>query len=58
MLRGAQAIKSFAPRKADAGRTYRPRFDAEGRPRGDYRVRVEVRRAGERVASNTVSRRL
>jgi len=56
--RGKRVVKRFSARTVDPRRTIRLRFDAEGRPRGDYRVRIEARRAGERVASSTVSRRL
>ncbi len=58
VLRGSKVVRRFAAQTAEAGRTQRLRFDAEGLPRGDYRVRIEVRRAGEQVASSTTSRRL
>jgi hypothetical protein len=58
VLRGSRTVRRFATRTVDARRTVRLRFDAERRSRGDYRVRIDVRRAGERVASTTVSRRL
>jgi hypothetical protein len=56
--RGGRVVKRFGARQADAARTYRMRLDAEDLPRGDYRVRVEATRAGERVAASVVSRRL
>ena len=56
--RGARVVRRFKAQQADAGRTYRLRFDAEGRARGDYTVRVEARRDGERAAASAISRRL
>ena len=58
VLRGTQVVKRFAARQSEAKRTNRLRFDSEGLPAGDYRVRIEATRAGERVAASTVSRRL
>jgi len=57
VLRGSQVIKRFGARDVEANRTYRLRLDAQGR-RGDYRVRIDARRAGERVTSDLVSRGL
>ena len=58
VLRGSRVVKTFAAETAQAGRTYRLRFDPSGHPRGDYRVRLEAARDGERVAASAISRRL
>ncbi len=58
VLRGSRVVKRFAARAAGARRTQRLRLAAEGLPRGDYRVRVEISRAGERISATLVSRRL
>jgi hypothetical protein len=58
ILRGKKVIRDFATRTSRAARTYRVRFDAEGRPRGDYKVRLQLRRGAQRVTSTLTSRRL
>jgi hypothetical protein len=58
VLRGTTVVKRFPAQTAQAGRTYRLRLGAAGRPRGDYRVRLDARRGAERVAASAVSRRL
>ena len=42
ILRGTRVVRRYAARSLPAARTLRLRFDSEGRPRGDYRVRVEA----------------
>jgi hypothetical protein len=56
--RGSRVVQRFDAAKAAPGRTHRLRFDAAGRPRGDYRVTVEATRGDERVTATAVSRRL
>ena len=58
VVRGSKVVKRFASRTAAARRTVRLRLASEGLSRGEHRVRLEVRRAGERVSSTVVSRRL
>jgi len=58
VLRGTRVVGRLAERSDRGGRTYRLRFDAEGRPRGDYRFRLTARADGVTVRSVLVSRRL
>jgi len=58
VLRGSRVVKRYAARTARGGHTGRLRFDSEGRPRGDYRVRVEARRGNRREVATLVSRRV
>ena len=59
VLRGDRVVRRFPRRAAVAGATVRLRFDSEGRPRGDYRVRLVLRGAGPRpVTATLTSRRL
>ena len=58
VLRGTRLVKRFAYEPRRANLTHRLRFDAEGRQRGDYRVRVTAVRPGQRVVRSLISRRL
>jgi LVIVD repeat len=58
VTRGATVVRRFRARNAAAGRTHRLRLGARRLARGDYRVRIDARGAGERVATSAVSRRL
>ena len=56
--RNGRVVRRFRAQNAAADRTYRLRLSARGLRRGDYRVRVDVRRAGRRTVVAAVSRRL
>jgi hypothetical protein len=56
--RGGKVVRRFRARTAAPGRTHRLRLSPRGLKRGDHRVRIEARRAGERVVAHAVSRRL
>jgi hypothetical protein len=58
VLRGARTVKSFGARNVPAGRLVRLRFDAEGRPRGDFRFVIEVRSASGRTTATLTARRV
>ena len=58
VTRGKKTLKVFATRTARAGRTYRLRFDSEKRARGDYKVRLQLRRGSRRQTATLTSRRL
>jgi hypothetical protein len=59
VLRGTEVVKRFRRRSVTAGTLVRLRFDSEGLPRGDYRVRLVLRGAGPRpVTATLTSRRL
>jgi len=58
VLRGGRVIRRLARGERPARRTIRLRFDSEGRPRGDYGVRITVTRGGRTVRSTLTSRRL
>jgi hypothetical protein len=59
VLQGRRVVGRFATRTRRASRTYRLRFAAEHRPRGDYRVVLTaVRPSGAKVASALTARRL
>jgi choice-of-anchor B domain-containing protein len=58
VMRGSRLVRRYTTRSRDANRTYRVRFDAEGRPRGDYRFRISAVRDGKRTTRVLVTRRL
>jgi hypothetical protein len=59
VLRGTRAVRRFATVSRRAHRTYRLRFDAAGRPIGDYKVRLTaVDAAGRSVTATLTTRRL
>jgi len=58
VLRGDRLVKRYPAGTRRPNRTHRRRFDAEGRPRGDYRVRITAERDGRRTTHTLVSRRL
>jgi hypothetical protein len=59
VLRGARVVKTLVKSKRfRAGRTHRARMSAKGLRRGDYKVRITVRRAGRTVTSTLTSRKL
>jgi hypothetical protein len=58
VLRGKRTVRTYTTRTARAGRTYRLRFPATRRPRGDYKVRLELRRGSQRLTATLTSRRL
>jgi hypothetical protein len=58
ILRGKKVIRDYATRTSRAARTYRLRFDSEKRPRGDYKVRLQLRRGSQRLTTILTSRRL
>ncbi len=57
VLRGSRVVRRFATTQQQARRTYRLRFDAEGTPRGDHRVRITAARTGERTVTSTLTAR-
>jgi hypothetical protein len=57
MRRGRTVRRLMAGQRA-GNRTHRLRVASERRRRGDYRIRIEVRRGRERVAATIVARRL
>jgi hypothetical protein len=60
VLRGRRVVRRYRTRERRPFRSYRQRFDAEGRPRGDYRFRITAvaTRGGRKVTATLVSRRL
>ena len=58
VFKGRKRVRRFAAKSRRARRTYRHTIRAQGRPRGDYRVRVTVRSGKAKVVSTLVSRRL
>jgi hypothetical protein len=58
VLRGKRVIKRYAARTRAAGRTFRVRFAAAGRRRGDYRFKVTVGSGRGATTATLVSRRL
>jgi hypothetical protein len=56
--RGSKVLKTFKTITGVAGRTYRLRFSARHRPRGDYRVRLVATAGATKVTSTLTSRRL
>jgi choice-of-anchor B domain-containing protein len=58
VLRGSRVVRRFPARRSAARRTVRLRFDAEGRPRGDFRVRLRAQSGGRTVTATLTARRL
>ena len=59
VLRGKRVVRRYPRRLARAGATVRLRFGSKGRPRGDYRVRLILRRAGpRRITARLTAHRL
>jgi hypothetical protein len=59
LLRGSRRVRRLAPTRARAaGRAYRVRIAAEGLRRGDYRVRLTVRRGGKTTRATLTARKL
>jgi len=58
VLRGTRRIRRVAAVERRAGQAYRVRLDAEGLPRGDYRVRVRVRSGTATQTGVLTARRL
>ncbi len=59
VLRGTRAVKTFPAREVRAGVLVRLRFDAERRPRGDFRFEIDVRAAdGAQTTATLVARRV
>lgn len=59
VLRGHRVVKRYPSARRIAHRTYRLRFGAGGRPRGDYRFRLSVTAAGgHTVTASLTSRRI
>ena len=56
--RGNRLVRRYRLGRPRLSTTRRLRFDAEGRPRGDYRVRIIARRNGQTVVRTLVARRL
>jgi hypothetical protein len=58
VLRGTRVVKTLVKSKRfRAGRTHRARMSAKGLRRGDYKVRITVRRAGSRTVTSTLTSR-
>ena len=55
VLRGAKVVKTFEVRTVPARRTKRLRLSAGKLPRGTYRVRITLRRAGERPVTSVLT---
>ena len=58
VLRGKRVVRRYATQTRRANITHRLRFDAEDRPRGDFKFRLTVRSGAQTVRSTLVSRRL
>jgi len=58
VLRGSRVIERVASRTQPGGRILRLRVGRAARRRGDYRVRITVRREGRAESSTLVARRL
>jgi hypothetical protein len=58
VLRGKRVVRRFPAGDRVAGRTYRLRFPAIGRRKGDYRFRLTTVRGSSRVVSILTARRL
>ncbi len=58
VLRGRRVVRTYRLQAAARHRTYRLRFPAAGRPRGDYRVRIDAPGGARRVVAELPSRRL
>ena len=58
VLRGAKVVKTLVRSKRFAARrTHRVSLRSQGLRKGDYKVRIRVRRAGSRTASSTLTTR-
>ena len=58
VLRGATVVKTLVNSKRfAAGRTHRASLRSAGLRKGDYKVRITVRRAGSRTATSTLTTR-
>ena len=57
VTRGSRVVRTFRARPVPAGRLVRFRFDAEGRRRGEYRVRVTAAGPGGLTDAVTVATR-
>jgi hypothetical protein len=51
-------VRSFGTRSASPGKTYRLSLRAAGRARGQYRVRITVRRGTRTLKATLAARRL
>ena len=58
VLHDGRVVERFGPADRQAGQPYRARFDAEGRPRGLYEVRVTAERANVVVTRTVFARRI
>jgi metallophosphoesterase (TIGR03767 family) len=58
VLQGTRTVKIFGARDVAAGVPVRLRFDAEGRPRGDFRFVVELRTEQGTTKATLVARRV
>src|SRR4051794_34652680 len=58
VLRGKRVIKTFKRKSYKAARTYRLSLSAKRRTRGDYKVKLDLIRGKERLASTLTSRKL
>ena len=58
VFKGRKRVRRFAAKSRRARRPTVTRSGSQGRPRGDYRVRVTVRSGKAKVVSVLVSRRL
>jgi hypothetical protein len=58
VLRGKKVVKTLVrSRRFAARRTHRATLSARGLRRGDYKVRIRVRRAGSRTTTSTLTTR-
>ena len=58
VLRGKRVVRRYPPRFIENEQLNRLRFDAERRPRGDYRVVIEVTSGGRRAVATLTARRV
>jgi hypothetical protein len=58
ILRGRRVVRRLPAATRRPGRTYRVTLPARGRARGDYRVRLDLAGAGDRVTSTLTASRL
>jgi hypothetical protein len=58
VLRGTKVVKTLVKsRRFAANRTHRATLSAKGLHKGDYKVRITVRRAGSRTTTSTLTTR-
>jgi hypothetical protein len=58
VLRGKQVVRTLVKSKRfAAGKTFRKRLGVKGLRKGDYRVRITVKRAGRKTAKSTLTAR-